>query len=198
MQTFTLDWKGIIALENGEPEGESVAKLVAAHQNDGCEVALLATSASENMKGTRGFPASFKEFRNRIEKLGLSTLPVLTTPGVFGLTFFDHCFFVNGDEYEQLRGSIWSIIAPHIPSDFRKFARDQKIENNEIADIALATWRNAWCDVHSLYCHIHHKQDVFVTTNTKDFQKHQQKLSELGVDDIRLPSECGDEYGNDQ
>ena len=41
-----------------------------------------------------------------------------------------------------------------------------------------------------LYSHIRYHGDIFVTSNTKDFQKHHAALSTLGAKQIMKPAEA--------
>jgi hypothetical protein len=63
------------------------------------------------------------------------------------------------------------------------------LDDNAIQSEELSKWRNTWCDVISAYSHIHDGRDVFVTNNTRDFQKNSAALSRLGMTQIYTPAE---------
>jgi hypothetical protein len=64
VKTLTLDWNCIIAVEQEDPAAEAVLALARLHQEGRADVALLATSASENLRdGT--FPGSYQQFEKR-------------------------------------------------------------------------------------------------------------------------------------
>ncbi len=189
MRSFTLDWNCVIALENVEPQGESVSLLVDAHRARRADVALLATSASESLRN-KTFPGSYKDFEERVQRAGLSDLPVLLTPAVVSLTFIERSYIVDQSDYSGLRDRIWSLLFPTISQEAPLTWEHDPEE--ELYSSSLSRWRNAWCDVHSLITHMDHGRDVFVTSNTKHFQKHQEQLRNLGVDRIATPRESLD------
>jgi hypothetical protein len=188
MPSFTLDWNAVIALENAEPEGADVSALIEAHRKKRADVALVATSASENSREKR-FPEDYHVFARRIEGLGINDLPVLLTPGVFGLTFFDHCYFVDEDRYNTQVSALWSTLFPSIKSPIAGVDFPLKDEGG-LWQPEFARWRNAWCDIHSLISHIDAGRDVFVTSNTTDFQRHAAALATLGAGSIMTPADA--------
>ena len=44
-----------------------------------------------------------------------------------------------------------------------------------------AKWRNAWCDVHSAIAHLNSGRGYFVTLNTRDFQRRDRELRNIGL-----------------
>lgn len=182
VKTLTFDWNCVLAVENGEPAGKAVNELVNLHRKGRIEVALLQVSASENLKGTRKFPGSYDCFAERLANLGWDDLPRLPTPGVIGLTFLGCSYIVDENAYADMSDRLWSIIAPN-----RKTFLDDWIatrgepSDEKFSGPAFAKFRNAWCDVHSAYCHINERRDLFVTTNTNDFQENSDALTPLGL-----------------
>jgi hypothetical protein len=63
------------------------------------------------------------------------------------------------------------------------------LDDHSIQSDHLADWRNRWCDVMSAYSHIVSKRDVFVTLNTRDFQRNEAALVALGIGKILTPDE---------
>lgn len=191
MKTYTLDWNCVIELEEQRPQAASVQSLVDAHRRQEIEVALLAASASENTK-SKLFPGNAKLFFERVKALGLDDLPLVPMPAIVGLSYFDNAFWVSdAEEFERLKSALWAVMAPNVaikPIDH--LPEGQKLTDDAIQSEALSKWRNVWCDVISAYSHIHAKRDVFVTSNTKDFQKHREQLSKLGMAVILTPSEA--------
>ena len=162
--------------------------LARAHQEGGGDVALLATSASENLRGGL-FPGSYEQFDRRVEAAGLAHLPVLNTPAVLGLTFWGRSYSVDTERYGWLRERIWTILFPSLERKIDLGPNDE-MSDQRLRSTQLRKWRNAWCDVHNLITHIDHHRDVFVTANTKDFQRHSIALRELGVSEIMTPPEA--------
>jgi hypothetical protein len=54
-------------------------------------------------------------------------------------------------------------------------------------------WRNVWCDVHTLWTHMNAGRDVFVTSNTDDFQSNFAELSKLGLRKVSAPNAAADQ-----
>jgi hypothetical protein len=188
VKTFTLDWNCVIAVEKDEPFGSAVLALSRGHREGVAHAALLATSASENLKGG-SFPDSFVQFERRLESADLAHLPVLNTPAVWGLTFWGRSYHVDPERYLYLRYGFWSILFPNLENNIGH-APDPEAAEDVPRSSELKKWRNAWCDVHNLITHVDHHRDVFVTANTKDFQRHADALREMGVPAIMTPGEA--------
>lgn len=187
---LTLDWNCVIEVEEGRPQAEHVASLINYHRKGHFEVALLAASASENTR-SKIFPGNAHLFVERIAALGWQDLPLVPMPGVIGLSYWSHCYYVeDGDKFEQDMDALWQAIAPMIPRrPSEHLPEGVKLTDDAIQSIALSKWRNTWCDVVSAYSHIHAARDIFVTNNTKDFHKNADKLSRLGMKQICTPAE---------
>ncbi|MEO9463899.1 MULTISPECIES: hypothetical protein [Alphaproteobacteria] len=188
---LTLDWNCVIEVEEGRPQANRVTELIRLHRFGCFEVALLAASASENTKSKR-FPGNANVFKARIASLGWQDLPLVPMPSIFGLSYFDFCYFVgDGEKFERDMDAIWRVIAPSIPREpvdhlpVGKHMTDDAIQSEE-----LSKWRNTWCDVISAYSHIHEGRDIFVTNNTKDFQKNAKELAKLGMMHISTPTDA--------
>lgn len=187
---LTLDWNCVIEVEEDRPQAKYVSDLIHSHRKGELEVALLAASASENSKSKR-FPGNATLFGERIAALGWQDLPLVPMPGVWGLCYFDFCFFVeDGDAFERDRDALWQVIAPKVPRDLSEHLPvGLELSDDVIQSEALSKWRNTWCDVISAYSHIHARRDLFVTNNTRDFQKNADRLSLLGMKYISAPSQ---------
>lgn len=188
----SLDWNCVIEAENEGDQVASVLELVDLHRNGEIEVALFAASASENNRSKR-FPGSAKEFKERIEKLGWSDLPLVPMPAIIGLSFFDFSYWVgDANEFKEKFDELWKIIAPNVDRDFRSHvATGPGLSDDDVIQSAeLKKWRNTWCDVMTAYCHIREKRDLLVTLNTSDFQRRSTKLSALGMSNICEPKEA--------
>ncbi len=190
---LTLDWNCVIEVEEMRPQSAHVIDLVDAHLRGEIEVALLATSASENSRSKR-FPGSAKFFTERVSKLGWSELPLVPMPAVWGLTYWDFCFYIHdGEAFERDTDALWQVIAPKFPRKLANHVVDGQILDDELFQSEqLSKWRNVWCDVLSAYSHIHAKRDVFVTNNTRDFQRNAEALAKLGMEHICSPEAARD------
>lgn len=191
MLKLTLDWNCVIEVEEARPQCSDVLDLVALHRGGELEVSLLAASASENTKSRR-FPGNAGLFRDRITALGWDDLPLVPMPAVFGLSYFDFCYWVgDGDAFDHDMDALWRIIAPRVqrkPADH--LGDGVNLDDETVQSEGLSKWRNTWCDVISAYSHIHEGRDVFVTNNTKDFQRNADALAELGMKQICRPMDA--------
>lgn len=187
---LTLDWNCVIEVEEARPQAAYVRDLINCHRNGQFEVALLAASASENSKSKR-FPGHASLFVERVSALGWEDLPLVPMPGVWGLSYRDFSYYVeDGEKFERDMHAIWQAIAPSVPYE----PSDHLPQGMELNDDAaqseyLAKWRNTWCDVVSAYSHIQDGRDIFVTNNTRDFQRNFEQLAGLGMRHISIPAE---------
>ena len=187
---LTLDWNCVIEVEEDRPQAAFVTDLISSHRKGQFEVALLAAYASENSKSRR-FPGNASIFVERVSALGWQDLPLVRMPGVIGLSYWDFCYMVGDvEKFERDMDALWRAIAPKIP---RKLAEHLppgiEVTDDAIHSQELSNWRNTWCDVISAYSHIQEGRDIFVTNNTKDFQRNSDELSELGMKHISTPAQ---------
>lgn len=186
---LTLDWNCVIEVEADRPQALCVRDLISRHRKGQFEVALLAASASENCMSKR-FPGNATIFTERVKALGWQDLPLVPMPAVWGLSYWDFCYFVeDGDQYERDIDALWQVIAPKVLKEpIDHLPPGVELNDDTTQSEHLWKWRNTWCDVVSAYSHVHASRDIFVTNNTRDFQKNQEKLSTLGMRHIATPS----------
>ena len=190
MTSFSFDWNCVIEAEEDCEHACHGRRLVELHRSGACEVSVLATSASENLRGSRTLPGSYDLFRKRLEALGWSDLSAEPTLFAVGLTSIGSSK-IAGDYEHTLIDALWRIIAPNVERDPRRHCPPLLVSDEDwIASKDLAKWRNTWCDVHSVHSHISAGRDVFVTTNTTDFQRNADSLALLGLRRIALPKEA--------
>lgn len=187
---LTLDWNCVIEVEEGRPQASYVVDLIDSHRKGQFEVALLAASASENSR-SRLFPGNAKLFVERVSTLGWQDLPLVPMPCVIGLSYWGYCYYVgDGEKFERDIDELWQAIAPNIPSKPLEYLPPgTELTDDVIQSVELSKWRNTWCDVISAYSHIQSGRDIFVTQNTRDFQRNLEKLSKLGMKHISTPEE---------
>lgn len=188
MLRLTFDWNCLIAVENGGFQAEAVKDLIEGHKNNEFEVALLAVSASEalsnKVEGEKGkLPSSARQFKERVAKLGWQDLPLLLAPATIGLTYIGLSVISDPDRDDAIFNDLWRVMAPqNMPRDPNDtLVPDVNSFRDGIGAADFKKWRNTWCDVMSAFCHVGDKRDVFVTTNTKDFQRKIKRLSQLGM-----------------
>jgi hypothetical protein len=112
-------------------------------------------------------------------------------PAIFGLSYWDFSYFVEDTEnFEHDMDALWRAIAPTVPRNpSAHLPSGMRMSDEAIQSEPLSKWRNTWCDVISAYSHIHENRDIFVTNNTRDFQRNSEALSHLGMKHIYTPAE---------
>lgn len=141
-------------------------------------------SASEALRGSKIFPATANQFNTRIDALGWGDLDRVMGPLVLDLTYWDMSVVVD-DTFEERIGALWTAMFPNIDRELPR-----GLTQAELHGANFHKWRNAWCDVHTLWAHLNAERDVFVTTNTKDFQKNADKLALHGLKVVQTPTEA--------
>ena len=174
----------MIAVEQGDQQASSVNELVRLHRVGCISVGLTTVSASETLSGSKVFPGSAAQFSSRIKKLGWQDLDLILGPAVIGLTYIGMSKFVD-DDFEDQRDAIWQVLFPNLP---RVLPADTL--ERQLHDRHFRRWRNAWCDVHTLWTHIDAARDTYVTSNTRDFQRHSESLEALGLKSVMTPEEA--------
>jgi hypothetical protein len=184
----TLDHNCLIALENNESQARSIHELIAMHNDKKVAVRVVGIGASERLKGGT-YAANFDEFKKRIAAVGLSQMEMLKPIGHWDITFWDWCIYAD-DQMVQLERDIHNVICPYIEFDFALFCQSQRLDPN--SKEINRKWRNAKCDVLTLWSHIYYDGDIFVTADIDDFQTGTKKpgLIALGAGDILTPAEA--------
>jgi hypothetical protein len=185
MLRVTLEWNAVLTLENPDRAGQlSLAKLIELH-GTAIDLGIVTTAASEN-NPSQAFPRTAFEFEQRLTKNNIDHLTLVLQPAVNDLTYIGLCAWASSN-YEALAQHIWTIIPPkHLPWDRKTFALQEGIDPNKSTwSPEFRKWRNKWCDVNSIYTHIWHERDVFVTGDEKNF-KHDRRdrLKAIGIGEV--------------
>lgn len=178
----------MIAVERREPQKEYVDRLVARHRAQLIDVAITTVSASEALPVSKSFPMTTEQFTLRIKSVGLNDLTLLQGPAVWGLSHWGHSIYPP-QSFGEDRLKIWKALFPKISAEY-----PVAIKGNLVSPRELSKWRNRWCDVHTLWTHIHYGREVFVTSNRKDFQRKQIELEKLGAGNILTPEEASNRF----
>jgi hypothetical protein len=120
MTSFSFDWNCVIEVEADGEHACQVRRLIELHRSGACEVSVLATSASENLRGSRTLPGSYDHFRKRLEALGWSDLSAVPTLFAVGLTFIGSAKLA-GNHDDTLIDALWQILAPNIERAPRRY-----------------------------------------------------------------------------
>ncbi len=172
---ITLDHNCIINLMNHTDIG---ARMSAILSNKKYECFIVNIGASEmREKGVR--PDHYDKFEDLLEIAAIANLPRLNPMMILDVTFWDRCVLAD-DGMIKLAADIDNVL----------FGKAQKI------DIVLEgldsstgqKWLNRSCDVHSMWCHIYYKNDVFLTTDRNFIRETKMpKLIALGAGRICHP-----------
>lgn len=174
---LTLDHNVIIDLANGSPNVVRLCKVLADNRHQAHVVEIGASEMRQ--RGIR--PDRYDLFEHLLEEAGISSLPRLAPMMIWDVTFWDHGLWLDEDMAAQAR-QIENIL----------FGESPMIDvTGEPGDSPkVAAWLNRLCDVQTMWCHIYHANDVFVTSD-RNFHKATKlpALLALGAGTICRPEE---------
>jgi hypothetical protein len=175
-QTFTLDTNCLIDVADNRAAAGAVRALADAHAAGRADVAVIAMSASEKQQGGH-YIRNFAEFRDRLVSLGLVHLNVILPMGYWDISFWGQCLWADEATVKR-EHEIHSIIFPTVQFLWEDYCRANSIDlpNNS----PTGKWRNCKCDVQAIWSHIHHKRDVFVTSDS-NFHKADKKAALIAL-----------------
>lgn len=183
---ITLDHNCLIALEKNENQASYIKELIAMHDNKEVAVRLVGIGASERLKGGI-YALNFNEFKTRIAAIGLAHLDILQPINYWDITFWDWGIYAD-DQMVQLERKIHEVLFPNIEFDYVIFCQRQGLSpNSKEID---RKWRNAKCDVLTVWSHIYYGGEIFVTADIPAFLRETKKsrLIALGAGDILTPA----------
>ena len=144
---------------------------------------MVAISASERQQAVQ--IENFTEFQKRLSDLDLGHLNILPAMFYWDITFFDHSLLPD-DAMIKLEKDIHDTLFPNVEFSWAAYCEARGLSSDD--QIFKSGWRNAKCDVQALWAHIHHRRDVFVTSD-KRFHSVAKKnaLLSLGSGEIVYP-----------
>ena len=182
---ITFDFNCVIALENGAPSAKYLSKLLSLHDQNKLDICVPAISGVEKLPDGK-YSTTLTDLINRLEKLSKKPIKILDTLAYFDMWFLGHGIFGNA-ELQKLDEEIHSILFPDVEYKLEDFAKTSNI----YPDKTLSKWMNNRCDVISMWCHIYHKTDIFVSRDGNFFKPPKlQKLNKLGANKIQKPKEA--------
>jgi hypothetical protein len=186
---ITLDMNCIVALEENRPEAPFLQQLISLHNAGSVNLRVTAISGAER-RLDRVYSENFAEFKQKIAAIGLEDIEIFPTLAYVGLAFLDFCILAGEEEIASER-RIHEILFPTIEFDYSQYCKHRGIE--AAGDIVDPKWRNAKCDVLTLWGHINFGGDIFVTSD-RNFHKQTKKarLISLGAGMILTPQETVD------
>ncbi|WP_192386560.1 hypothetical protein [Burkholderia cepacia] len=172
---LTLDHNVIIDLAKGDIR---TAKLRRHIERDEVDAYVVEIGASEmRERGIR--PDRYDLFVDLLNDAGVTKLSRLAPLAIWDVTFWDHCLFADDamtEKAKEIEDILFGLSAPvdisHARPDSPEFAK----------------WLNRICDIQSMWCHLYHGNDVFVTSD-RNFVKHSKlgRLLALGAGRICTP-----------
>jgi hypothetical protein len=170
MLKITLDHNCLIESNESSSNGKRIRGLISSSSYQ-CYIANI--GASELLPG-RVRPTNYNEFETALSMLGLDHLPRLEPMALMDVSFFNRCIMVS-DEMVTLSENIRDILFPSLSSTTTTNSRSSL---------------NHLCDIHTMWCHIHYGNDIFLTMD-RNYKKQSKetKLIALGAKRIAGPLE---------
>jgi hypothetical protein len=181
MLNVTLDNNCIIDLEQNRPAASDIKRLIQMHMKGKINLRVVAISASER-KPDDTYVSQFDEFKERIAAVGLGDVEILPTIAYTGLAFVGYCL-VGGGVLTELERKVQRILFPTIELAYADFCKKRGLDLDNKK--AWGKWVNAKCDVLTLWSHIWHHGDIFVTGD-KDFHKETAKPRLIALDSGKI------------
>ncbi|MFC1551014.1 hypothetical protein ACFL6P_00475 [Candidatus Latescibacterota bacterium] len=187
MKKITIDTNCIIDLEEERESEKYVRSLIKMHGERKISLRVVSIGASER-KIEGSYVANFREFKDKLEKVGLDKVEILRPIGYYGISFWGQGLWAN-EKMIELEEKIHKILFPGYEFKCKEYFESLDAEYSHDSPL-YHKWRNAKCDVLSLWAHIHFHGDVFVTSD-KNFHKQSKKsdLINLGAGAILTPEE---------
>jgi hypothetical protein len=181
---LTLDMNCIIDLEKNNSYAPDLLKLVELNIERKIDLRITAASASEQ-KPDDTSASNFSEFKDRLARIGLSSLEILPTLLYVGVSYIGYCL-VGGGKLSELEESIQQILFPQVELGFSDYCKKRGLALDD--QKAWRRWVNRKCDVLGMFSHIWHNGDLFVTRDS-NFHKEKNKLAliRLGAGNILTP-----------
>jgi len=174
---ITLDHNCIIHLTNRTEIGQNVKALITNEKNQ-CFVVNIGAS---EMRERGVLPDKYEKFEELLELAKVAHLPRLDPLLIWNVTFWNRCVWAT-EETRKLDAAIEAILFP------RASAID--ISSEKIDSPMWRKWLNRQCDIQGMLCHIHNRNEIFLTTDGNFFKKTKlPALLDLGVGQIRHPNE---------
>ena len=146
----TLDHNCMLNLINSTEAGAALRRVLAAGEH---QFFVAEVGASEmRQRGVR--PNRYDLFEKLLSDAGIEHLPRLSPIDIWDVGFVDHCLWAD-DQMEAVRRQIETILFP-----------DGVLGESADPDSPDGRkWINRTCDVLTMWCHIHHGNHVFLTSD---------------------------------
>jgi len=190
---LTLDMGCIADLEEENTAAPYLRSLIRLHERQVLTLRVVAIGASERHPDGM-FAADFAEFAERLACLGLNGVEILEPVFRFGLTFDGWSLWPDA-ELEQLEQRIHQALFPRIDFLWGQFLRRRG--GDTARDVLHARWRQARCDVLTMWAHLRYGGDIFVTRNEVYWQRdRRERLIRMGAGDVLTPQGALTRFGD--
>lgn len=182
----TLDTNCLIDIEEDRESAIYLRQLINWHRNK-INLRVVGISASERQPNG-SIAKTFKEFKQKLCKIGLDDVEILKPMGYISICYFDWAI-ISDEKMQNDELSIHNILFPDIEFKYKDYCLKKQI--NPLETKVDWKWLNAKCDVQVLWSHIHYGGGILVTSDN-NFHKESKKplLSALGVGDILTPKDA--------
>ncbi len=181
---LTFDFNCIISLENGEISAIYLKKILSLHNQKKVDVFVPAISGVEKLPNGK-YSTSLNDLIKRLGRLSKRPINILDTLMYLDMWFIGHGIFRN-QKLIKLDEDIHTILFPDIDYKWKDFLK----RNSTDPDLALSKYKNYRCDVISMWCHIFHKTDFFVSNDSNFFKPSKlPRLYKLGANKIIKPEQ---------
>jgi hypothetical protein len=179
----TLDHNCLIDLEERANDWLSLRALISLHSQGVCRLQVAGIGASE-MKRDGTYAVNFAEFVEKMAASGLESADILKPLAYLDITYLDWCV-VAGDDPIDLEKRIHMVLFPDIEFEYASYCINRA---RDVAGPIDRKWKNAKCDVLTMWCHIWYGGGIFVTSD-RNFHRDTKKpqLIALGAGNILRP-----------
>ena len=126
-------------------------------------------------------PDRYELFEELLSHAGLEAAPRLRPLMIWDVTFWDHCLWSDEQMQDKAKEVEDVLFGKSPPIDIFGEPDDSP---------KLAAWLNRICDIQSMWCHLHYKNEVFVSSD-QNFHKATKlpRLLKLGAQRIVRPEQ---------
>lgn len=174
---ITLDHNVIIDLANGSANVVRLREALACNRYQAFVVEIGASEMRQ--RGIK--PDRYDLFERLLEDAGIASLPRLIPMMIWDVTFWDHGLWSDEHMAVQAKQIEDVLFGESPPID---------ITGEPDGSPKAAAWLNRLCGVHTMWCHLHYANNVFVTSD-RNFHKTTKlpRLLALGAGKICKPEE---------
>lgn len=183
----TLDTSSLLDLEEGRPAARPLGRLIGLHRAGALRLGVVVLSACERQPDGV-YAADLHGFRERMRMLDLGDARPLRPLFRWGLSFAEWAQWPTPTA-ERLERSIHGALFPRSP--FRWGDCVDAAGRGGDRELLYARWRNARLMVLSLWAHIEHGGDIYVTRDETLWQHEAPaRLRALGVGAVMTPRDA--------